>query len=250
MESIEKLLAFFRREFQAEERSGFARLARVPDSYVMGKLAYFRSLNRTEQLAFADCCAHWAVARYGFVLGIERFDHTQHPFFPQWRIAHTCGDFGASKSVPHLRATVQQFKIDRHSGVQSYVTKEQFDYALSIQSIKAPELRKRVRAALKPLGYYRTDELGYCCCRQADRRFRVHVGYGGGGAQLRYVVARSEFVGVHPLIQFGFELALGFGLGDWDFIVEENVDDVFSLFTEVVNYSYELPDRIRAEVAS
>lgn len=49
-------------------------------------------------------------------------------------------------------------------------------------------------------------------------------------------------------MQFRFERALGFGLGDWDYIVEENVDDVFSLFVEVVQYCFDLPDRIEAAV--
>jgi hypothetical protein len=52
----------------------------------------------------------------------------------------------------------------------------------------------------------------------------------------------------HPLTQFGFERALGFGWGHWDFIVEENVDEVFQLFKEVIAYSVELPDRIQKAV--
>jgi len=45
-----------------------------------------------------------------------------------------------------------------------------------------------------------------------------------------------------------FEQALGFILGDgWDIVVEENVDEAFSLFKEFVNYSYTLPDRMLAE---
>lgn len=45
---------------------------------------------------------------------------------------------------------------------------------------------------------------------------------------------------------FVFEAALGVGFGHWDAIVEDNVDDVFSLLAEVVSYCYDLPDRIRA----
>jgi hypothetical protein len=39
---------------------------------------------------------------------------------------------------------------------------------------------------------------------------------------------------------------MGFGLGDWDYIIEENLDATFSLFAEVVQYSFELPDRIKS----
>ena len=51
----------------------------------------------------------------------------------------------------------------------SHVTKEQFEQASSIHSIEAPELRKRVRAALKPFGHYETDVLGnYWCKRKTE----------------------------------------------------------------------------------
>ncbi len=248
MTPLPKLLDFFRREFQMEENTGFARLSRVPDSHVMAKLAQYRSLGQEDKVSFADCCAHWAHACYGFVVGAPTFDHTQHPFFSQWSSALVSGHWDTHKSVPHLRTAVQQYKIDIHRGIASCVTKEEFEYASSVRSVKAPELRKRVRAALKRLGYYRKDELGYYCCRQDGREFRVHVDYGGRHAQLRYVVVRPEFKDVHPLTQFRFERALGFGQGDWDFIVEENVDDIFALFSDVVTYSYALPDRIRAEI--
>ncbi len=87
----------------------------------------------------------------------------------------------------------------------------------------------------------------YYRCRGESREFLVHVDYGGRGAQLRYCVAMPEFPDVHPLNQFRFERALGFGLGDWDYIVEENVDDVMALFADVVRYCVTLPDRIRTE---
>ncbi len=222
MAPSEKLLEFFRREFQAEERTGFARLQRVPDSNVVAKLRHYALLNEADKSAFIDCCAHWAHACYGFVVGAPKFDHVQHPFFSRWVNSHRWEfNWEIERSVPHLRAMVRQYKIDKHRGVPSCVTKEQFDYASSVRSVKAPELRKRVRAALKPLGYYKTDELGWYCCRKDDGEFRVDVDYGGRHAQLRYVVALPEFQHVHPLSQFRFERALGFGQGDWNFIVEE-----------------------------
>jgi hypothetical protein len=176
-----------------------------------------------------------------------RIDHTKHPFFDRWNPVGR-GDLGGiRRSVPLLRAAVQQYKVDAHRRMPSCVTEEQFKVASSVRSIKAPELRKRVRAALKTLGYYKIDELGYYRCRGDSREFLVHVDYGGRSAQLRYCVAMPEFADVHPLSQFCFERALGFGLGDWDYIVEENVDDVMALFADVVQYCVTLPDRIRAE---
>jgi len=137
---------------------------------------------------------------------------------------------------------------DKYRGTPSSVTEEQFARALSVRSVKAPELRRRVRAALKPFGYSRVDALGDHHCHQVARDFSVNVDFGGRSAQLRYYVSFPEFQQVRHLNRFGFEHALGFGFQDWDFIVEENVDDVFALFTEVVAYSVELPERIRRSV--
>ena len=62
------------------------------------------------------------------------------------------------------------------------------------------------------------------------------------------MVSFPEFKDIRPYHGFGFEITLGFGVGHWNFIVEENVDDVFALFADVVQYSVELPLRIRDSV--
>jgi hypothetical protein len=149
--------------------------------------------------------------------------------------------------VPLLRAAVGQYKTDAKLGVESSISQENFEFASSIRSVKAAELRKRIRVALLPLGYNKLDELGYYCCRFEGREFRVGIDYGGRNAQMRYCVAMPEFEDIHPLNQFCFERALGFGNGDWDFIIEENVDNVIALFSDIVRYCVALPDRIRTD---
>jgi hypothetical protein len=241
---LKTLREFFHSEIHAEARSGFARLARVPESQVVDKLRYYNSLSETDKRAFLDCSAHWASAYYGFVIKAPRQNLTDHPFFTQWsRGPSWHRDFDEVRSVPLLRSMVQQYKIDLHNKVPSHITKEQFERASSIRSIKAPELRKRVRIALKPFGHYETDTLGNYLCRTGKQKFCVNVDFGGRNAQLRYCLARPEFKSVHPLTQFAFERAMGFGFGHWDYIVEENVDAVFSLFAEVVQYSLDLSER-------
>lgn len=209
-------------------------------------LKLYKSLGPAQREAFADCGAHWAYANYSAAWDLPTIDHTKHPHFTWWNNS-ALGAVQWSESVPGLRTVVQQYKIDKYRNVTSCVTEEEFAHATSIRSIKAPELRRRVKAALKPLGYSGMDELGDYRCHHAGRDFLVNVDYGGMRAQLRYVVRFSEFRGrLNPLnwLRFGFERTLGFGFGDWDFIVEENVDEVFDLFTEVVAYSAQLPSRI------
>jgi hypothetical protein len=243
MPASEKLLAFFPNEFVTEQSAGFARLRRVPDSFVEGKLRYFQSLSPTDQAHFIDCSSHWAHACYGFVVQAPEIDHTNHPFFNRWHDVNILFRFESNRNVPILRATITQYKIDKRRGVRSCVSEEQFRFAESVKSIKAPELRKRVRAALTRLGYRKKDELGYYCDWEGQE-FKVHVDFGGRNAQLRYALSLPEFP--HPLSQFCFERALGMGLGDWNYIVEENVDDVFALFEDLIKYAVRLPARIRA----
>lgn len=246
---LNELKKFFLSEIATEVRSGFARLLRIPDSDVLKKLHYYSLLNEADKQAFLDCSAHWASRYYGFVVGAPRHSLTDHPFFSHWSQGPGWNrDFNDIRSVPLLRARVQQYKIDLHNKVPSHVTKEQFEQASSTRSVKAPELRKRARKILKTFGHYETDRLGGHWCRFGDVNFCVILDFGGRSAQLRYSVARPEFKDVHPLKQFAFETAVGCGFGRWDYIVEENVDDVFSIFAEVVQYSLELPDRICAVI--
>jgi hypothetical protein len=248
MDAATRLRDFFLREIDAEERAGFPRLSRIPDSDVASQITYYKSLSDEDRRSFRDCCAHWASGCYGFVINAPPPGPFSHPFFEKWNPVRRGGLSDMRRSVPYLRLVVAAFKDDARRGVPSRISEEEFKFASAVRSVKAPELRKRVRAALKPLGYYKIDELGYYRCRKDGREFMVDVDYGGRSAQLRYCVAMPEFAHVHPLSQFCFERALGFGLGDWDYIVEENVDDTMALFAEVIDYCLALPARIRAEV--
>ena len=245
--ALKKLREFFQSEIQAEARSGFARLTRVPDSHVVERLRYYGLLGEADKRAFLDCSAHWASAFCGFLIKMPRLNLTDHPFFSHWSQGPSWNrDFNDVRSVPLLRSLVRQYKIDRHNKVRSHVSKEQFNHASSIHSVKAPELRKRVREALKPFGHYETDWLGNYWCKRGKQKFFVNVNFSGRYAQLRYYVGRPEYKVFYERARLGFEPAMGFGFGHWDYIIEENVGAAFALFVEIVQYSLDLPDRVRA----
>src|SRR5438093_4379989 len=121
MTASTRLLNFFLREIDAEERGGFAPLSRIPDSYVASQLRYYRSLGDKDRQSFRDCCAHWACACYGFVVNAPRIDHTKHPFFERWLPTRRGDFFDMRRSVPLLRAMVHRYKVDTHRGVRSSV---------------------------------------------------------------------------------------------------------------------------------
>ena len=245
----EKLIAFFRAEIDAEERWGFPRLNGIPEHFLQDRLNHYRGLSSTEKELYKDCTATFAAACHTFVVDAPGIQPSKHPYFDRWRTYKTTLlDDPKLRSVPLLRAMIQQYKIDKYRGVPSSVTEAQFALASSIHPVKLPERRRRVRAALKQFGLIKVDNLGFYRCRHGEKDFSVHVDFGGQHAQLRYAVSFSQFKERHPLTQFGFERALGFGWGHWDFIVEENVDEVFQLFSEVIAYSIELPSRIQKAV--
>jgi hypothetical protein len=245
----EKLIAFFRAEIDAEEKWGFPRLNRIPEHFLQDRLDHYRGLSDAEKEPYKDCSATFAAACHIFVVDAPSIEHTKHPYFDRWQaFKKTLSDDPRFKSVPLFRSMIQQYKIDKLRGVQSSVSEAQFALACSIHPVKLPERRKRVRAVLKQFGLVKVDKLGLYRCHHAGKDFSVYVDFGGRLAQLRYAVSFSEFKDRHPFTQFGFERAVGFGFGHWDFIVEENMDEVFEVFAEVIAYSVELPDRIRKAV--
>jgi len=245
----EKLISFFRAEIDAEEQWGFPRLNRIPDRYLQDRLNHYTELSDSEKEDYKDCSATFAAAGYTFVVDAPLIDHLKHPYFHRWQaFKKTLLDDPNLRSVPLFRAMVQQYKMDRQRGVRSSISEAQFALASSIHPVTLTERRRRTRAVLTKFGLIKVDDLGFYRCHHQGKRFAVHVDFGGRHAQLRYCVSFPEFTGRHPLTQFGFERALGFGFGWWDFIVEENVDEVFELFADVVEYSVELPDRIRNAV--
>jgi hypothetical protein len=176
-------------------------------------------------------------------------EHTAHPYWRQWSaIKETLLDDQNLWNVPMLRAIVQQYKIDRYRNRPSTVSEAQFAYASSVRPVKLPERRRRVRGVLKRFGLFKVDDLGYYHCSQNGQVFDVYVDFGGRYAQLRYGVVFSCVEEPPPRRGLTFESAVGFGFGHWNYIVEENADDVFGLFAEVVAYLIELPGRIRKAV--
>jgi hypothetical protein len=249
----EPVLAFFRSEFQAEERNGFARLRRVPDSRVEESLGWYQSLSAADRASFIDLAAHYAHRLYGFVVGAPVIDHAQHPFCARWADPYSRFPFRSQRNVMTLRLAVSQYKMDRRRGVPSCISEELFRFAESVRSVKAAQLRQRLRAVLEQFGYEKTDDFGGHRCVWDGQAFQVNVDFGSSHAQLRYGVTMpglSERAMGLGGGEFCFETVFGMGLGWWNYIVEENVDDAFELLAELLRYLAELPKRLRAAVST
>ena len=252
MTELHALHRFLRGEFDTEEKSGFARLRRIPDTHVRHFLDYYTSLIPREQDALADASTLWGALTLMGNRASEHYGSIQtHSAWEKWRHEMAMGkarDPHFYHSVPFLRTCVAQAKIGRARGKPSQVSAELEQYASSIRSVKAPELRKRVRAVLEPLLGLRPRKHGggiwdYEGTLRGSQ-VAANVNYGGWTAQLRYYVTVVSLTPVVTLERAAFEVALGAGLGDWDFIVEENVSDAIALLPELVLYVAELPARL------
>lgn len=252
MTDIDALHKFFRGEFDAEACSAFARLRRIPDTHVRHFLDYYESLNATDQDALAEASTLRGALSLGGPRTLRHHEMLQkNPAWNEWRQELVMGgsrDPHHYYSVPLLRTCVAQAKIDRAKGKPPSVPAELEKYAASIRSVKAPELRKLVRPVLRSILGARPSKLGGSDWdyegTMGGPRIVVGIDYGGHSAQLSYEVAVQS---IEPSVAFqraGFEVALGVGHGNWDFIVEENVSDAMALLGDLVTYMAELPRRL------
>lgn len=254
MPDVRALHKFLRSEFDSEAKNGFARLRRVPDTHVRHFLDYYLSLSASEQNDLADGSTLWGALR---LLGPRTPENSEalekNPALQKWwheMVMCRGRDPHHYYSVPLLRLCVAQAKIDRANGKPSSVPKELEQYAASIRSVKAPELRKLVRPLLRSILNARSSNLGGGDWSYEgvinDSQVMVLVDYGGGSAQLGYEIAVCSAESAVDFKRAGFEVMLGAGHGNWDFIVEENVGDSMILLGEFVNYVAELPKRLPA----
>jgi hypothetical protein len=249
MADVQALHTFLRGEFDAEAQSSFARLKRVPDTHVQKFLDYYRSLNAADQDDLADASTLWGALHLAGPAGDGHgFDAKTRSAWERWRYERVMMTSYRYQSVSELRACVAQAKMDRANGKPPTVPKELEEYAASIRSVKAPDLRKHVRPVMESLLNARPAKMGggeWVYDGTLDgSRVRVGIDYGGRLAQLRYSVG---VLSAKPPVAFaraGFETVLGAGFGDWDFIVEENVNDSMLLLSELVRYVAELPRRL------
>ena len=144
----DRLLAFARREFDREARAGFLHLARLPDSKVAARIDHFRLAAADEQARLADCCAWQAHITLASRFGGRPAKPTDHPFFERW------AEIRPSAEQPGFdqRMAVRLVREELRVSMPPSLTPEAFERAVAVEYVKAPELKKRARAALKLLG--------------------------------------------------------------------------------------------------
>lgn len=261
----EVIASFFSCEFEKEEASGFKRLGRVPDTRVKKFLDYFRSLRKRDadvlKLAISKRASMHYCVSIGFspqALQAQLGSEETRAWDKLLSELALMGDW-KYLSLKLLKMAAGMRRSDnpevRRQADGFYMPDDVLSWVDGLIACKATELRKLVKLAFhsrfglapRNLGggywlYSRTDEAG---------GFNVDVDYGGiVGQQLRYSVNLRDSQTQRQAGGLRFELLLGAGIGDWDFITEGTVDQDVALLTDLVGYTASIPDRLEAFASS
>jgi hypothetical protein len=169
----------------------------------------------------------------------------------RWVEQSTCHDFSHPSPSSHVSSRIAGSAYDRRQR-QAFISIERNLSSMLLRCAARIAIRSESRSTqfsgrtilsdrrckVSRLGNW--DYEGTC----NSSRVKVSVDYGGRSAQLRYAVGVQSIEPPVTLDRAGFEVALGAGLGDWDFIVEENLGDSVALLSDLVRYVAELPRRL------
>jgi len=249
----EKLTAFVKQELVRESDNGFPKLNQIPDTYLQAGLAYLRSLGEPDRAECLDALAVRGARICGLIR--EPGPYPAHPFEQQLDTGRNALQISPRlMGVPLLRTVVAQYKMDKAKSVPSLISEELFTYAASIRSVKAPELRKAVKAAFATLlGLRKVEKLGggefLYLCHFEGRDIGIGIDYGGGYAQLRYGVSPIPD-DLRSALGFSLERTLGVGFGNWDLITEETLGSSMDALCDCIRYAATLPSRFASWIAS
>jgi hypothetical protein len=252
MNTISELQKFCRNEFLQEEQQDFLTLKRIPSTIVCRFLRYYNELDTAGKTEFCEAASLRAAMNLMISLKLEPAP-VQSPLahnvawkkWSDWNIKNSW----RFPSIPELRIYVGQATIDREESGPMESNNALDHLIASVRNIYADKLRKCVRLKLNELFSATARNRGggewVYDCNLNNSAVSVNVDYGGRASQIRYaiVIEESNSFG-RKLESISYEAALGIGRGDWDFIVQENLDDSMRLLAEFVVYASKLPQRI------
>lgn len=247
-ESVLDIFSFLKNEFSIERESRFSLLKKVPDTLVFGFLDYFESLGVSEQDEFAEAIAYRSLqfffSKNEIADAMPQADDTAFQrHFPA--ILHIA--FNKYEDARSLRLLATVAKSDELWTTIPKPPEEFLRYAASIGPVRAVEMRKQIKSAFGQRFGAKVSNLGGGVwlyeCNFANSTVEIEIDFGGRD-QLRYEVTISSHLRQITLERLRYEVLLGAGLGFWNFLTEENVDQSLELLCEFVAYLTNLPERL------
>jgi hypothetical protein len=247
-----------RKEFAEEQRAGFPRLKRVPDTHVIRFLDHFAGLNPVEQSELTAILADWSSYK---LLGttpiptptVERFTRATTYVALAEGLRYTGVQLLAGLAKGALHGGLDGwFRLKGISGLALQPPDNLLPNPTDLAPVRIPTLRRLVGSAFATLFATNVAEVGDGIWRYdgtlAESLLKVLIRYSGkmGQPQLKYQV---EVGGNGRLIagpDICFESVLGVGFGRWDYITRENAERSVDLLCELVEYMARLPGRLPA----
>lgn len=249
------LADWLRNEFAAEQRDGFPRLKRVPDTRVIRFLDHFASLSPGEQSALTAVLTDWSSQHFS---GAPIPSSTYQQF--AWATAFPDRAEGLRYTGVNLLAGLAKgashgglagwFQVRGVTGLALEPPEPLLRDAADLVPVKIPTLRRLVKTAFAQLFAPRVAEIGDGIWRYegtlAESSLKLLIRYSGamGRPQLRYEVEVRGQERVIAAPNFCFESVLGVGFGSWDYLTHENAGRSVALLCELVEYVARLPGRL------
>jgi hypothetical protein len=236
-------------EFSSEVSHGLPRLKKIPDTSVQGFLLYFSELEPMDQRALIEVLTRRSI----------------HFFFPQDAASiysETDGDLHYQRYHDAWRERPEM----RPEGARALKTiaslwkkglfppgvpappSGYLEMAESIEPARAAQIRKSVKNLFAQIGIGQVENLGggewLYEGQIGTSPVAVTIDYGGMTAQLRYEVDLDCSSRALSFKGISFERLLGVGLGDWDLLTVNNLDEKVRLLGDLVAYIAALPERL------
>jgi hypothetical protein len=229
-----------------EAATRFARLRRVPSTYTWRCLDHLQTIARARQDRLFNDIAERAPVHLGLVPPPAKWQSSELARFYD-EVLQTPSPHISSRL---LRGMVASMRTDGPQGFFSNLPQEMTNKADSIRPTTAAKIRKDVKrefgehfgaSTLNTGGgtwVYKGESLG--------RPFSVLLDYGGRGDQLRYYVQLSDAATGLSTRTLSYEVLLGMGFGQWDFVTADGQLENVQLLRELIQELVALPDQLMA----
>lgn len=248
--TISNLEGLVRRCIDDEDAADWALARRVPSTYTWRTLAYLRSLDRARRDALYP--AFVANALFFFNPSRDPAQHAARSGHPEYKalvdaLPHIAG--WEYTDVRTLRAILSDQMSKRPSPEWANTPAEVLERARTIRPTKAGDIRKVVKQLfqekfggkpIKGIG----GEWKYPGSHHG-REFTLSIDYGSWD-QLRYHVHYNDPASGMMARELSYERLVGAGLGQWDSLTADNLEENIALLCELVEKLVELPDRLVA----
>ena len=233
----------------AEEKSGFARLHRIPSSERFHFLDYYNSIPEDERLALhkanALVGAHWFESQPSQAAGtprpaaLEKY-LAKRGWFNNWR-------YWGYRELRMMRSGLKQ---DPNHSLVKDLPPEALAKVQAVETAKAVDLRKVAKLAFGQLLGAKPENRGIWAYagKIEGEKVSVHLDYGSKSYQLRYDVQLSRLKPWQTFKGPAYENLLGFGSGGWNQIEAGSEDQAFALLTELVHEVFDISMTVYEQV--